>query len=65
MDDSFYYLEEMRKANKRGVHYEYSLSERFTTFLLQAFLWIAGIVFSLIFVVPVLLLIWFLISIFS
>lgn len=65
MDETFYFLESMRKANERGIHYEYTFFERFITFVLQAFLWVAGIVFSLIFVVPVLLLIWFLISVFS
>jgi len=41
---------------KRGTWPRDTWFERFTTFILQAFLWEAGIIFFLIFVVPVIFL---------
>lgn len=55
-----YYMQRMRNIRKRCGCYvpcEQTPFERFTTWLLKAFLWVAGIAVTLIYVVPAILII--------
>ncbi len=64
MDDSYYYLKRMREQREQGVYIKSSLFERVCIFLLSVLGWGSWIILLLIFVVPMIFLIWIIATLF-